>query len=136
MNKKNKKRVLIIDDEPDNTTVFKIALEDSGFDVDTYNDPTVSLYTLKPDLYDLVILDVNMPYMTGYELYEKLKQIDNKVKVCFLTASVEGYNEERSEQFISVDCSPSYQYPSDTPHITKPIKMDDLVRTVFEMIKW
>lgn len=135
MNKDNKKRVLIVDDEPDNTTIFKIALEDTGFDVDTYNDPTVSLSAFKPDLYDLVILDVKMPNMTGYELYEKLKMIDNKVKLCFLTASVEGHNEDGTEHSISLDSNNSYHYPSDVPHITKPIKLDDLVKKVFEMIK-
>jgi two-component system, OmpR family, response regulator ChvI len=51
-----------------------------------YNDPLVALSNFKPDIYDLLILDIKMPNMTGFELYRKLKEIDSKVKVCFITA--------------------------------------------------
>jgi CheY-like chemotaxis protein len=66
-----KKRILVVDDEPDNSTIFKIALEDSGFDVDAFNNSTVALSAFKPNYYDVLIFDIKMPRMNGYELYKK-----------------------------------------------------------------
>jgi CheY-like chemotaxis protein len=95
-----KKRILAVDDELDMTTILKMALEPVGFTVDTFNDPTLALERFKPNLYDLVILDVMMPRMNGFQLYEQLKKIDNGIKVCFLTASSETYRERlRKEQY-------------------------------------
>lgn len=96
---KARKRVLVVDDEPDNCTIFKIALEDDGFDVDTFNDSTSALSAFKPNYYDALMFDIRMPVMSGYELYDKVKSIDNKVKVCFLTAYSEHYTEEFETRF-------------------------------------
>jgi DNA-binding response OmpR family regulator len=85
-----KQRILLVDDEHDNSSIFTIGLEDAGLEVSAYNDPELALSVFKPDYYDLLILDIKMPKMNGYELYEKVRRIDNKVKVCFLTAFVEG----------------------------------------------
>ena len=84
---RNKKRILVVDDEVDITLSFSLALEDSGlFEVDTYNDPLVALSNYRPNSYDLLLLDIKMPNMNGFELYDKIKRIDNKVKVCFISA--------------------------------------------------
>ncbi|HZC48648.1 MAG TPA: response regulator [Nitrososphaeraceae archaeon] len=77
------KRVLIIDDEPDMTLLSKIVLEQNGFKVDSFNDPLAALSNFKPDSYDLVILDIKMPNIDGFELYRQIMKIDNKVKACF-----------------------------------------------------
>jgi two-component system, OmpR family, response regulator ChvI len=90
MNKQKKRRILVVDDEPDNTSVFKIGLEDGEFEVNTFNDPLLALSAFKPHSYDLLILDIKIPTMNGFELYEEMKKIDDKVKVCFLTAFGEG----------------------------------------------
>jgi two-component system, OmpR family, response regulator ChvI len=79
-------KILIVDDEPDITESFGLALEDSGFDVDKYNDPAIALESFKPDVYGLLILDIKMPKMDGFELYDKIKKINNKVKVFFISA--------------------------------------------------
>jgi hypothetical protein len=50
---KTKNRMLIADDEPDITESFGLSLEDSGFEVDKYNDPAVALASFKPNVYDL-----------------------------------------------------------------------------------
>jgi DNA-binding response OmpR family regulator len=63
---------LVVDDEPDNASIFRIALEDNGFDVDVFNDSMLALSNFKPDYYHLLILDIKMPKMNGYELYEKV----------------------------------------------------------------
>jgi two-component system, OmpR family, response regulator ChvI len=73
-------RILIVDDEPDITESFGLALEDSGFKVDKYNDPAIALASFEPNVYSLLILDIKMPKMDGFELYDKIKKIDNKVK--------------------------------------------------------
>jgi DNA-binding response OmpR family regulator len=76
-----KRRILVVDDEHDNSSIFTIGLQDAGFEVDAYNDPELALSAFKPDYYDLLIFDINMPKMNGYELYDKIKKIDNKVKL-------------------------------------------------------
>ena len=76
------------------TNMLKMALEHAGFSVDIFNDPLVALECFKPNLYDLVILDVMMPKMNGAELSNQLKKIDPSTRVCFLTASSETYREE------------------------------------------
>src|SRR2546427_7782097 len=79
--------ILLVDNEPDNTSVLSIGLEDEGFKVDAFNDPILALSNFKPNFYALSILDINMPKMNGYELYKEIRKIDNKVKICFLTVS-------------------------------------------------
>ena len=87
-NKKNiVTRILLVDNEPDNTSVLSMGLEDEGFKVDVFNDPVLALSNFKPNFYALSILDINMPKMNGYELYKEIRKIDDKVKVCFLTVS-------------------------------------------------
>lgn len=81
-----KRRVLVVDDEADVGLTLKIVLEKYGFAVDSFSDPEAALRTFKSNLYDLVILDIKMPKISGFELYTKLKSTDNKVKALFLTA--------------------------------------------------
>src|SRR5829696_10066871 len=81
------KRVLIVDDEPDLNLTVKMVLEENGFKADSFTDPLLALKNFKEaGIYDMIILDIKMPNMNGYELYRQIKKIDDKVKVCFLTA--------------------------------------------------
>jgi DNA-binding response OmpR family regulator len=66
---------------------LKKALEQSGFSLDVFNDPISALLNFKADYYDLILLDIKMPEMNGYELYQEIKKKDDKIKVCFVTAS-------------------------------------------------
>jgi len=111
-----------VDDEPDVLYTIKNILEDNGFQVDTFNDPIISLKSYASNYYDLVILDIKMPKMDGFELYTKIRVKDPKVKICFLTASemyYEKYRKTRSEfgRIIGED-----------RFIQKPIKNEDLVK--------
>jgi PleD family two-component response regulator len=73
---KRKRKILLVDDEPDLTLTLKMGLEDSGlFEVDTFNDPQLALSNFKPDYYDFLLIDIKMPYLSGYELYDKLRKI-------------------------------------------------------------
>jgi len=124
---KREKRILFVDDEPDNISVFSIGLEDEGFTVDTFTDPQLALSAFKAKTYDLLILDIKMPNMNGFELYEKVNKIDTKLKVCFLTAFGEGYHEEFRRRF------PASSF-SDVNFIRKPIRINDLVKKVNDII--
>lgn len=128
MSKEKKRKILVVDDEPDNASVFTMSLEDGGFEVDTFTDPLLALSTFKAGKkYELLILDIKMPNMNGFDLYDAIRKIDNKVKSLFLTAFGEGYTEEFERRF------PSSLF-SDISFIRKPIRMDDLVKKVNEVI--
>jgi two-component system, OmpR family, response regulator ChvI len=81
-----KRNVLVVDDERDVCLTIKEVLEGYGFDVDSYHDPTMALENFRANLYELLILDIKMPKMNGFELFQEVKKIDDKVKICFLTA--------------------------------------------------
>ena len=80
------KRILIVDDEKDVGRTFKMILENYGFDIDFFTDPAMALETFKPNLYELIILDIRMAEINGFELYDKLKSRDPNIKTLFITA--------------------------------------------------
>jgi len=73
-NNNNTAKILLVDNESDNTCVLSMGLEDAGFKVDAYNDPMLALSNFKPNFYALLILDINMPKMNGYELYKEIRK--------------------------------------------------------------
>ena len=119
-------RILVVDDEPDLTQVSTLALEYHGFKVDSFNDPREALSKYKPGLYDLVILDIKMPKMDGFELYQEIKKKDNNANVCFLTASEQYYEEFRKKDYLALDRN---------LFIRKPIENEELVKQIKKMIK-
>jgi len=78
------KRILLVDDDYDHTITFKVGLELAGFEVDSYNDSAIALSNFKPDYYDLLLIDIKMPKIDGFGLYERIRKIDVKVKVWLL----------------------------------------------------
>jgi CheY-like chemotaxis protein len=84
--KNDLKRILVVDDESDTCLVLKRVLEEDRFIVDSFNDPLLALKNFRSSLYDLLLLDIKMPTMNGYEFFTRIRKIDNRVKVCFLTA--------------------------------------------------
>ncbi|MGB8936230.1 MAG: response regulator, partial [Candidatus Nitrosopolaris sp.] len=88
------KRILIVDDDADVTITFKEVIEDSNnsndankrIEVYTSNNPVVALSEFKPNFYDLLLVDINMPHMSGFELSEKILAIDINVKICFMSS--------------------------------------------------
>jgi DNA-binding response OmpR family regulator len=85
-NGNNNNRILIVDDEVGITTIYTLGLQDNGFKVDAFNDPLQALSDFKSDIYSLVLIDYKMPKMNGFELYQEIRKVDTKVKVCFITA--------------------------------------------------
>jgi len=116
-----KRMILAVDDNPDITLTVKAGLEASGlFQVDRFNDPEVALSSFKPGLYDLALLDFRMPRMYGHELYDEMKKIDDKIKVCFLTATYLNYEDaKKAFPSLEIEC-----------FIQKPVSIKDLVRRV------
>ena len=111
-----------MDDEADITFTLKEGIEKSGsFSVDTFNDPQLALTNYKSGYYDLLIIDIRMPRMTGFELYRKIREIDSKVTVCFITA-YETYYEKFRQEFFPLEEIKGF--------IRKPIQVEDLERFV------
>jgi CheY-like chemotaxis protein len=118
-----KKKIIVVNDEPDVTTMLKITLERVGFRVDTFNDPVLALKSYKPHMYDLVILDVIMPEVDGLELYTQLKRKDSGINICFLTASSEQYREELlKEKFNQLSRDLFLEMPLPTSEIIREVK--------------
>src|SRR5687767_15874372 len=116
------KRILLVDDEPDIIFTIKKILEENGFKVDSFYDLFLALNNYKVNYYDLVILDIKMPKMDGFELYIKMIEKDPKAKICFLTA-VTTYNEDfrKTREALGKTINEDY-------FIQKPIKSQDLVK--------
>jgi DNA-binding response OmpR family regulator len=91
-----------------------LSLEDTGlFDVDAFNDPQLALSNFKPGSYALLLLDFKMPKINGYELYDMIKKIDDKVKVCYISAAF--MDPEKAKE---------------TCVIQKPVELTDLIGRV------
>jgi DNA-binding response OmpR family regulator len=120
-----KRRILIVDDEPDVTFTLKKGLEEEGFQIDIFNDPLEAQSYFKADRYDMLLLDVNMPKLNGFELYRELKKIDNRVKICFITA-FEFYYDEFRRVFpkLNVRC-----------FVRKPITINELAKILKEELQ-
>ncbi|MGI8833935.1 MAG: response regulator [Nitrososphaeraceae archaeon] len=87
MKNTDKRRIMLVDDDYDVVYSLKTVLEETGlFQVDGYTDPKLALANFESDRYDLIVLDIRMPVMDGFDLFKNIKAIDKRVKVCFLTA--------------------------------------------------
>ena len=108
---------MFVDDEPDITLTFNIALHSTGlFEVYTFNEPLQALANFKSGFYHLVFTDIKMPKMNGYEFRQKIKEIDNDIKIRFLTAS----------EIYHGDC----EQKGTNCFIKKPLAIDALVKQI------
>jgi len=122
-----KKRILIVDEEKDVGGTFETILKNYGFEIDYFTDPAVALEKFKPNLYDLTILDINMPEINGFELYDQLKSRDSNIKTLFITGlnSVESYNTQNSKV---------YPLKGQRHFMAKPVSNKELLDHVYAMI--
>ena len=120
------KRIMVVDDESDLTLFYSMSLEYQGFKVEAFNDPKKALLNFKPDYYDLVVLDIKMPDMDGFELYNEILKIDSKANVCFLTASELYYKEFRDKEYNALDKD---------LFIRKPIANEELIKVINQLIR-
>jgi DNA-binding response OmpR family regulator len=122
-----KKRILIVDEEKDVGGTFETMLKNYGFDTDYFTDPAVALEKFKPNRYDLTILDIKMPKINGFELYDRLKSRDSNVKTLFITAlsNVESYNTQNSKV---------YPLKGQRHFMAKPVSKKEFMEQVYSMI--
>ena len=120
------KRIMVVDDEHDLTLFYRMSLEYHGFEVEAFNDPSQALSNFKTDYYDLIILDIKMPSMDGFELYKKIKEKDPNVRACFLTASELYYKKFRSREYSTLDKE---------LFIRKPIENEELIQEIKRLIR-
>jgi len=122
-----KKRILIVDDEKDAGRTLKMMLENYGFDIDCFTEPALALEKFKPNLYDLIILDIRMPKTNGFELYDQLNSRDSNIKTLFITAlsSVEPYNTQNRKVF---------PLRGKRHFVMKPVSSEELLQQVYELM--
>jgi CheY-like chemotaxis protein len=121
------RRILIVDDDVDVTLTFRSALEndsnnDNGiiFEIRTYNDPLLALSEFRQNFYDLMLLDINMPKMNGFEFCERILKLDVNVKVCFMSGGEINHEALREiHPAINIGC-----------FIKKPVPMDYFIKRI------
>jgi DNA-binding response OmpR family regulator len=114
-------RIMLVDDEDDIRNIFERGLEQAGFEVQSFRDPREALSHFQAGQHDILILDVRMPKMDGFTLYERMREIDGHVKVCFLTAFDVEYREEFRKKFPNLDTK---------CFMKKPISLMTIIRIV------
>ena len=117
---KVRKRIMLVDDDKDILVILKKGLEMKDFEVHTFYDPIEALEKFKPDYYDIILTDVRMPGLNGFELYRRIRKQDEKAKVFFLSA-IDIYENEVKLAFPNLDPD---------MFIHKPIGINDLVQTI------
>ena len=126
-----KKRIMTVDDEADVVFCLSEFLQETGlFEVDGFTDPLRALSSFRPGKYDLVILDIRMPGMDGFELYRKLKLLDRNVDICFLTA-VSNFSEYRQ---VYPDITDEIEKDKDSCVIDKPADTEQLMKKIDKVI--
>jgi DNA-binding response OmpR family regulator len=120
----SEKKVLIIDNDQDINFTFKTYLEHYGYKVEAYNEGETALKNFRINSFDLLLIDIYMPQLNGFQLYNKIKLIDKNVKVCFMTPSTEESKSllKKLHQFNNMKI------------LRKPIKMNELIRCIEESL--
>jgi len=124
-NQKKKKRILVVDDEIDICIVYQIVLQDAGYECVSYTDSVKALQEFRSNYYDLILLDIKMPVLNGFELCKKIIELDKTVHIVFITASEEYYEKFRSQHFPEL---------GKINYIQKPIGNEELIQIVSMII--
>jgi DNA-binding response OmpR family regulator len=124
-NQTKRNRILLVDDEPDLCTVYQIVLQDAGYECIPYTDSIKALQEYRPTYYDLILLDIKMPVLNGFELCKKIIELDKTVHIVFITASEEYYEKFRSQHFPEL---------GKINYIQKPIGNEELIQIVSMII--
>ena len=115
-------RILLVDDEHDVNLTISLILEENGFKVDSFTDAFQALDNFTAGLYDLVLLDVKLPAMDGFSLCEEMKKLDDKVRICFLTAADRTYYEILRKHYPSIKENYVIHKPVDNDSLLSLIK--------------
>jgi DNA-binding response OmpR family regulator len=122
-NQIRRKRILIVDDEPDICMTFQMILQDAGFECIPYTDSVKALQEFRANYYDLILLDIKMPKLDGFALYENIRELDKTLRVIFITAGEEYYEKFRERYYP--DLIGIY-----INYIQKPVGSQELIQIV------
>lgn len=113
------KKVLVVDDEPDTLELVKLVLESGGFEASLANNGSEALAlidTVKPDL---VLLDIMMPDMDGWDVFRKIKEKNPRIPIAILTAKAQNIDKLLGLHVLKAD-----------DYITKPFGKNELISKV------
>ena len=115
------KRILVIDDDPDIVFTLRVGLEsDPTMQVFGFDNPVTALVEFKPNFYELLLIDVNMPLLDGFQLAQNLVRRDLNVRVCFMTSGEINMDAAREVHPLkSIGC-----------FIKKPITAEELITRI------
>ena len=119
----NNKRIMIIDDDIDITNLFKIFLEINGYKVEAFTDPVKALNSFRKNNHDLILLDLKIPTIDGITLYKKIKEIDEQVIICLISAD-HNYIQNLKKGIIDIEKIVIY----------KPILLKDLKNKIDSLV--
>jgi two-component system response regulator ChvI len=120
---KNNRRIIVIDDDKDITNLFAIFLEYNGYIIDAYTNPVQAFHNFSKNSHDLMVLDLKMPKMDRMTLFHKIKEIDDKVIICFTTADI-SYIKQLQKGIIDIDKTILY----------KPVLLKDLKNKIDSLL--
>jgi DNA-binding response OmpR family regulator len=120
-------KIMVVDDEQDIVFTLKAILTEAGFSVDDFINPSVAFEMFRPEKYELIILDIRMPILNGFELYTKLLERDNFIKVLFLTAVTEFSTYAKFKSGVSPMSGKRY-------YLQKPVDFMKLLRRIDDML--
>jgi len=101
--------------------IYQMVLEDAGYECISYTDPVKALQEFRPNYYDLIILDIIMPVLNGFDLCKKIIELDRTVRIIFITAAEAYYEKFRTQHYPEL---------GKVNYIQKPIGNDELVQIV------
>ncbi len=124
------KRILLVEDNEINQEIALEILQEAGFLMDVADDGSIAVDKVKnakPGWYDLVLMDIQMPIMNGYEAAKKIRELDNKelsgIPIIAMTANA--FDEDRKAAFdAGMD-----------GHIAKPIDIPKLMELIRDILK-
>ncbi|MDQ6667943.1 MAG: response regulator [Thermoproteota archaeon] len=120
-----KKRILFVNDDTDTTAVMKVGLSRHGFEVETFVDSKSALQNFKAGMYDLILLDVLMKGLDGFELYNEMRKIDENIQICFISASNSFYEKYKS----------LYPEIQNECFIQKPVRIKELANSINTILR-
>ena len=120
-NQTKRNRILLVDDEPDICMVYQMVLQDAGYECRSYTDSIKALQEFRVNYYDLILLDIKMPVLNGFELCKRIREVDRTVHIIFITASEAYYEKFRGQHFPEL---------GKINYIQKPIGNQELVQIV------
>ena len=122
---KTRKRILFVNDDEDTAAVIKEGLSRYGYKIESFVDSNLALQNFKEGTYDLLLLDVLMKGLDGFELYNQLRKIDKNIQICFISASNTFYEKyKRLYPEVQEEC-----------YIQKPLGIKNLAGIIGKILK-